>query len=279
MIVILFLHYYILSGMLQDMSLSLYYEKISKTPMLTREEELDLFLEYQDVTTTVKRKLEIRSQIIESNLRFVFKEAKKYSRNDPTIFEELIAAGNDGLLVAFDKFNVSSGFRYLTYAGFWTRQRMLFSMSQQRIVSLPIWRQQLSARIQKIIEKNPDITFERLKNEFPDIQEKDLRELWGTRFLTFYISDMDEDPAFEINPIEDEVNTRLDRERLHTRIAALPDDQREVIELSFGIFDGEDRNIAQVAAELKLSKDKVKTLKREALEGLKAAMGGANPFE
>lgn len=261
------------------MSLSLYYEKISKTPLLSREEELDLFMEYSDPTASEKRKLEIRDGIIESNLRFVFKEAKKYSKNDPDVFEELIAAGNDGLLVAFQKFNVEKGWRFLTYAGWWIRQRILFSMANQRIVSLPIWRQQLSARIQKVLEKNPDITFERLKNEFPDIQEKDLRELWGTRFLTFYISDMDEDPAFEINPIEDEVNTRLDRDRLHTRIAALPDEQREVIELSFGIFDGEDRNIAQVAAELKISKDKVKTLKREALESLKAAMGGTNPFE
>lgn len=261
------------------MSLSMYYEKISKTPMLSREEELDLFLEYQDETTSEKRKLQIRSRIIESNLRFVFKEAKKYSKNDPDVFEELIAAGNDGLLVAFEKFKPESGFRYLTYAGFWTRQRMLYSMAMQRIVSLPIWRQQLSARIQKVLEKQPDITFDGLKNEFPDIQEKDLRELWGTRFLTFYISDMDEDPAFEINPIEDEVNTRLDRDRLHQRIAALPDDQREVIELSFGIFDGEDRNVAQVAAELKISKEKVKTLRKEALESLKSALGGFNPFE
>lgn len=262
------------------MSLSTYYDKISKVPMLTREEELDLFMEYQDVTTPEKRKLAIRARIVESNLRFVFKLAKKYSRGDPTIFEELIAAGNDGLLVGFEKFKPESGHRYLTYAGFWTYQRILHVLASQRIVALPIWRQQLSAKIQKVIEKNPDIKFDALRLFFPDIQEKDLRELFKTRFLTYSLGDYDEnDRAFEINPIEDEVETKMDRDRLHLMISQLPDDQREVVELSFGIHDGTDRNINQVAIELKISKDKVKTLKREGLESLKEIMGGLNPFE
>lgn len=262
------------------MTLSLYYERISKTPLLTKEEELDLFLEYQDVTTSEKRKLEIRSRIIEANLRFVFKTAKKYSRGDPNIFEELIAAGNDGLLVGFEKFRPESGFRFLTYSASWVFQRILFSLASQRLVALPIWRQQLSARIQKVMDKNPDIKFEELKTHFPDVQEKDLRELFKTKFLTFSIGDFEEnDHAFEINPIEDDVEANMDRDRLHSMIAKLPDDQRQVIELSFGIVDGTDRNIAQVAAELQIGKEKVKVIKKEALESLKQVMGGFNPFE
>lgn len=262
------------------MSLSLYYEKISKSPLLTKEEEFDLFMEYSDPTATEKQKLAIRSRIIESNLRFVFKEAKKYSKNDPDVFEELIAAGNDGLLVAFEKYNVNKGWRFLTYAGWWIRQRILHSMASQRIVALPIWRQQLSARIQKVLEKNPGIGFEDLKNEFPDINEKDLRELFKTRFLTYMISDMEEtDPAFEINPIEDDVDTQLDRDRLHRLVARLTPEQRQVVELSFGLLDGEDRNIMEVSAELGVGKEKIKALKKEALDALKAFMGGVNPFE
>lgn len=261
------------------MSLSAYYEQILKEPLLSKQDELDLFLEYQDITTTPARRSQIRDKIIQANLRFVFKKAKGFSKNDPNLFGDLIAAGNEGLLVAFDKYNPQTGYKFLTYAGWWVDQRILKHMAEQRIVALPIWRQQLSARIQKAIEADEEITFEQLKEQFPDIPEKDLRELFQTRFLTFYIEDLGEDPSFEINPIEESVNTKIDRERLHRIIAELPSPHREVIELTFGILDGEDRKTVEVAEELSLTKDKVKQLKKEAFEKLKELMGGVNPFE
>lgn len=262
------------------MSLSTYYEQILKEPLLTKEEELDLFLEMQDVTTSEARKKAIRDRVIRANLRFVFKKAKGYSKSDPGLFDELIAAGNEGLLVAFEKYDPQSGNRFLTYAGWWVDQRILNHMAKQRIVALPIWRQQLSARIQKTIaSKGEDLTFEELKAEFPDVAEKDLRELFQTRFLTFYIEELGDDPSFEINPIEEIVNSRIDQERLHVLVTSLPSPHREVIELSFGIFDGEDRKTVDVAKEMGISREKVKTLRAEALEILRQKMGGANTFD
>ncbi len=254
------------------MSLSTYYEQILKEPLLTKEEELDLFLEMQDVTTPEKRKKEIQDRIIRANLRFVFKRAKSFSKNNPELFEDLISAGNDGLLVAMEKFNPQRGFRFLTYAGRWVEQRILNHMAKQRIVALPIWRQQLSARIQKAIAGKEDITFEELKALFPEEKEKDLRELFQTRFLTFYIEEIGDDPAFEINPIEEIVNTRIDRERLHILIDSLESPHKEVIEMSFGIVDGEEMKVVDIAKELNLTREKVKTLKQEALQILKSKM-------
>lgn len=262
------------------MSLSTYYEQILKEPILTKEEELDLFLEIQDPTTKEDRRKALQDQIIKANLRFVFKKAKGYSKSDPELFQELISAGNEGLLVALQKYDPQSGNRFLTYAGWWVDQRILNHMAKQRIVALPIWRQQLSARIQKVIaSKGEDITFEQLKAEFPDISEKDLRELFQTRFLTFYIEELGDDPSFEINPIEEIVNSRIDQERLHTLITSLPSPHREVIELSFGIFDGEDRKTVDVAKELGVSRERAKVLRTEALTMLREKMGGVNPFE
>jgi|ERR1700756_1468320 len=264
------------------MSLSLYYNRISKKPLLTREEELDLFLEYSDPTTTEAQKLAIRERIIESSLRFVFRSAKRYSRGDPILFEELIAAGNDGLLVAFDKFTPERGLRFLSYAGSWVLQRILYHLSTQRIVALPIWRQQLSARIQKVLDKNPKMTFEELRAAFPDNTEKDLRELFGSRFLTFFIADISEGedaPAFEINPIEDDVETRLDRDKFHKIISELKPEHQEIIELTYGIHSGEEMNVAAISAHLGISKEKVKQLKQAALAELKDLLGGINPFE
>lgn len=260
------------------MNLSTYYEEIMKEPLLSKEEELDLFLEMQDPTYSAEVRKGFRDKIIRANLRFVFKEAKKYSRNDLSLFEDLISAGNEGLIVALEKYEPKTGNKFLTYAGWWVKQRILKHMASQRIVSLPIWRQQLSSRIQRVLDSQPDITFDELKKAFPEEQEKDLRELFQTKFLTFYIEDIGDDSSFEVNPIEDEVDAKLDRERLHEVIGQLPDQHRQVIESSFGILDGEDRKISDVAKELGLSRTQVKELKREALLILKNKLGDFNPF-
>jgi len=260
------------------MDLAKYYENINKEPLLSKEEEKDLFLELDDLGLSEKRRDAIRDRIIRANLRFVFKEAKKFSRNDPSIFEELIAAGNEGLIVGMQKFKPESGNRFLTYAGFWVIQRILKHMSTLRIVSLPIWRQQLSAKIQKVLDANENISFEDLKKSFVGIPEKDLLELYQTRFLTYYIEDMSEDSSFEINPIEDHVNAELDKAKLHKAVATLEPMQKRVIELLFGLEDGVEKKHADVALELKISKEELKNLKREALSELKEIFGDENPF-
>lgn len=260
------------------MNLSSYYDRITKEPLLGAEEEKDLFLELQDEGIPEVRKEEIRSRIIRANLRFVFKEAKKYSRSDPEMFQELISAGNEGLLVGLQKYNFSSGCKFLTYAGWWVSQRILKQMASQRLVALPIWRQQLSSKIQRVIENKEGITVEELYAEFPDVPKKDVFELYQTRFLTFYIEDMEDDPAFEINPIETQVDARLDQERILAAVEALPSPHKEVILFSFGLVDSEEKKPVWIATELGMTKDKVKVVKKEAMELLKASFKGVNPF-
>src|SRR4051812_32537424 len=134
------------------MDLSQYYEAICKEPMLSKQEEKRLILIYKNPSTSEVDRGKTKDKVIKSNLRFVFKQAKYYSKNDPTTFEELISAGNEGLLVGLEKYRPAEGKEFLTYAGWWVKQRILKAMSQMRIVSLPIWKQQLSAKIAKVKE-------------------------------------------------------------------------------------------------------------------------------
>lgn len=261
------------------MDLSKYYEEICRQSILTKQEEEDLFLDLHDDGITEKQKDKIRDRIVRSHLRFVFKQAKNYSRNDPALFEELIAAGNEGLLVGLQKFKPAKGVRFLSYAGFWVLQRILKQMSSLRIVSLPIWRQQLAARIQRACDNRENMTIEELKKEFPEVPEKDLIDLFQTKYLTYYIEDLGEDPAFEINPIETEVEKTIDKQRLHAVLDTLPAVHKEVIYLLFGIRDGIEKNHTEIAKELSLSKDNLKNIKKEALAMLKEKMGSENPFE
>lgn len=258
------------------MDLSRYYSEICKYPILTKEEEYDLFIELDDPGITPAAKKKIQDKIIRANLRFVFKTAKKYSRNDPDIFEELICAGNEGLLVGLEKFKPSKNVRFLSYSGWWVLQRILKEMSKMRIVSLPIWKQQLSARIQKETENlEVDLTFDQLKEKFPDVSEKDLRELFDTKYLTYYLDDMTDDPSFEIDPIGTEVEVRMDRERIHGIISKLPSPHREIIELSYGMSDGEEMTNANIAKQLNLSKEQLREIKKEALALLKEKLKGS----
>jgi len=261
------------------MDLSKYYENISREPLLTKEEEHDLFLEMRDPGIPENRRKSIQDRIIRTGLRFVFKEAKRRSKGDPYLFEELIAAGNDGLLVGMDKYDIEKGFRYLTYAGSWVKQRMLAVMAKQRIVALPIWKQQLSSRIEKVLEAYPEISLDELKTHFPDDPKKDVEELYRTRFLTFYIEDMTEDSEFQVDPIGEEVNERLDNLKIHKAVDSLPSPHREVIIASFGLHDGDvKKKPSDVAEELKMSKDHLHVVRKEALELLRVLFGGTNPF-
>jgi RNA polymerase sigma factor (sigma-70 family) len=254
------------------MDLAKYYTEICKEDILTKEEEVKLFKEYKASKTTEARKSLIRDQVIQSNLRFAFKQAKKFSRNDPSIFKDLIGAANEGLLVGFEKYDPDLGYRFLSYAGWWIQQRILKEMSKMRLVSLPIWKQQLAAKILKLTESNPNLTIEELKVLLPDVPEKDLIELSQTRYLTYYIDDMDEN-EFEVDVIGEEVQKQMDNEKVWKAVASLPSPHREVVARSSGLEDGIEYTPAQMAKSLKLPKEEIKRVKAEGLVMLKEILG------
>lgn len=252
-------------------SLTQYYETICKQPFLTREEERRLFEIIYDETGSFseKQKKLASDKLINSNLRFVFKKAKQFSKGDIDQFQELISAGNEGLIVALNKFKPSSGVRFLTYAGWWVIQRQLKEMSKMRIVSLPIWKQQLAKRItNKETELGRQMTDEELSAEFPDFKIRDLRDLSQTKYLTYYIDDFLTEDGF-IKDLESEIFEFMDTEDLTSAIESLPTPMKEVLELSFGFDDGKEKSVSKIASELDLRTDEVKRLRTEALVRLR----------
>lgn len=261
------------------MDIAKYYESISREPLLSKEEETDLFLLLRDEGLSRKERDKIRDRIIRANLRYPFKLAKQYSKGDPDMFAELISAGNEGLVVAMEKFDPNRGFRFLSYAGWWVGQRVLKQMASFRIVALPIYRQQLAARIQKFVSANEAATFDDIKKEFDDVPEKDLKELSETKFLTYHLDDLGDDPALEIDPIATEVEVRIDRERIHAVIESLPSPHQEIIFMSYGMKDGREHTHAEIAKELGISKDQLREYKKEAFEMLREKLAHHAPAD
>lgn len=247
--------------------LSYYYEQICKQPLLTREEEKDLLAKVFDTTGKVAPvdKKRAEDKLIRANLRFVFKKAKIYSRGDANMFEDLICAGNDGLLEGLAKFDPNSDKRFLTYAGWWVFQRQMKAMSQMRIVSLPIWKQQLAKKIAVEQEKlGRPLTDEELVAKFPSKKLKDLKDLASSKYLTYYIDDMDEEKEFN-RDLEEVILESMATDDLHAKVNSLPSPMKEVVELSFGLDDGEEKKAREVGQILGIRPDEVKQLKAEGL--------------
>jgi len=249
--------------------LTKYYDEICKQKMLSREEEQELFKTYYNKDLPEKERSRARDVVIKANLRYVFKKAKDLSRNDQNQFEDLIAAGNEGLLVGFNKFDHHTGVKFLTYAGWWVLQRQLKAMSQMRVVALPIWKQQLSTRILKAQNsREVPLTLDELCERFPDVARKDLNELSKTRYLTYFFEDVTESEKL-INPFEGAIETEIESTFLHNALTTLPEDLSRIVYLTFGMDTGKERRAASVAREMSMPKDMVRAKRSEAIRLLK----------
>lgn len=252
------------------MDLSKYYEAICKIPILTPSEERELIAVYFSEESSDKDKARAREKIISSNLRFPFKQAKELAKTAPEQFEDLIAAGNEGLTIALDKYDPTTPHRFLTYAGWWVFQRQQDTLAGYRMVRLPIWKQQLAQRICKAIDASQTpLTVEDLKTLFPEAAEKDLKELSTTKYLTYYFEDLPEEDSV-CDRFENEVERAIESNRLDEAIDSLPALTKKVIELCFGFDDGEVKKLSAVARIMKMSLDDVKAHRREGIRILRS---------
>lgn len=266
------------------MDLTAYYEEICKQPLLEKEEEQELLRIYFDENSSERQKKIAKDKIISANMRFVFKRAKSLAKGDPNLFEDLIAAGNEGLLVGLHNFDIDSGNRFLTYAGWWIFQRQLKEMSRVRIVQIPIWKQQLSVKIMRIQEKaERPLTVEELKKLLPDdVKEKDIRELSETRYLTFYLDDLlEEEKADEAtfsiesdlsedNTIDEHVESDFQADDVQRLLSHLTEEESVIIRHLYGLHDGKVKSSSFVAELLEISREEVRRIKKDALRKMRS---------
>lgn len=122
--------------------LATYLKEINKIPLLSNEEEVKLAEKAAAGDKLAKNK------IINANLRFVVTIAKKYQKKGLD-FEDLISEGNIGLINAIEKFDVSKGYRFISYAVWWIRQSILKAICEKsRPIRLPLNRANELVRIE-----------------------------------------------------------------------------------------------------------------------------------
>ena len=107
-----------------DNIISLYLKDINTIPLLTRKEENELAVRAAQGDKAAKDK------IVTANLRFVVNVAKKYQNHGLDLLD-LVSEGNIGLLTAIERFDVTKGFHFISYAVWWIRQAILKSICEK----------------------------------------------------------------------------------------------------------------------------------------------------
>ena len=131
----------------QDASLGLYFKDVSKQPMISPEEEIELTKEIK------KGNREAAEKLIKANLRFVISVAKQYQGKGLPLID-LIQEGNCGLIEASKKFDENRGFRFISYAVWWIRQSIIKAISDQcRTVRVPMSQVVCISKINKVSDK------------------------------------------------------------------------------------------------------------------------------
>jgi len=277
-----------------------YLNGIGKTALLTAEDEVELAkriesgLYAQHLLETrkrlgVKRKSDLammvadghaaRQHLLEANLRLVVSLAKRYTgRGMPLL--DLIQEGNLGLIRAMEKFDYTKGFKFSTYATWWIRQAITRGMADQsRTIRLPVHLVEQVNKLSRIKREMHQIlgreaTDEELAEESGIAAEKISDLLAHSRdpvSLDMPVGTDEEAPLGDF--IEDSeamsAESTVIAELLHTDIrhvlATLDEREQQVIQLRFGLDDGQPRTLDQIGKLFGLSRERVRQIEREVM--------------
>ena len=260
--------------------IKLYFNDISKIPLLNYEEEKEVARRIKKWDEEAKRKL------IESNLRLVISIAKRYLGSRLT-FSDLIQEGNIGLIKAIEKFDPDKEFKFSTYATWWIKQSITKAIADMtRHVRIPV---HLIDEINSY-NKTYQLLFQKLGREptskeiwqklwFPIKKIKKLEEVifWNVS-LDREVGDEGRDTLADL--LEDGNTLRPDqlaeraalRNNLDSILAMLDDREAKIVKMRYGI-DGPKFTLEQVGEEFDVTRERVRQIEQKVIQKLKEHQG------
>jgi RNA polymerase primary sigma factor len=257
-------------------SLQLFLNEAGRYPLLTAAEEVELakLIERGDRLA--------KDRMINSNLRLVVSIAKKYQGHGLSLLD-LIQEGIIGLIRAVEKFDWRRGYKFSTYATWWIRQAVQRGVANKsRTIRIPV---HIVEREQKIARAERELT---LKLERPPTDEEvaataklSLKHVREVRAAARAVASLDKplgdesDTAFgdivatDKSDVEEEVVVGLSEDTLRGVVEKLPDREKQVIKLRYGLDgDRDPKSLEQIGREMGLTRERVRQIETQALERL-----------
>jgi RNA polymerase primary sigma factor len=265
-------------------SLQLFLNEIGRYPLLTAAEEVALSKRVERGDLAAKEKM------INSNLRLVVSIAKRYRGHGVSLLD-LVQDGVIGLNRAVEKFDWRKGYKFSTYATWWIRQAVQRSISgQSRTIRVPTHvheRRQTLARHARTLEAQlgrpathaelAEATGLALKHVDEALGVPEARVSLNQRVGSEEEGELGDLFADEnADDLGERAEEGLRRHAVHRALAELPDSERRVLELRFGI-DGEPHSLDSIGAELGLTRGAVREVEAEALAKLSKTLGDIGP--
>ncbi len=286
-----------------DDTIGLYLKEVSRVPLLTAEQEVDLarrietgrivreelakgIVSYKK-RQELRRKIEdgwgAREHLITANSRLVISVAKKYmGRGVP--FLDLIQEGNIGLIRATKKFDYRRGHKFSTYATWWIRQAVTRAIADQgRTIRVPV---HMGDQINKLLRVQHQLT-QRLGRE-PTVEEladelevppKKVENMIqvARRPLSLETPTDDEEDSVlgdfieddEASPPDDTATYNLLREHLGEVLNSLPPREVRILQLRYGLLDGQAYTLEEVGRKMGVTRERVRQIEAQALSRLR----------
>src|SRR5437879_8136674 len=262
-----------------DDALGAYLREIGRGTLLTKEQEVELAKQIEKGSDAARRRM------TEANLRLVVSIAKKYQgRGLPLL--DLIQEGNVGLMRAVAKFDHRRGFKFSTYATWWIRQAVRRAIGDQaRTIRLPIHIGDQTNKLVRISDRLRDAlgrqpTDQEIAEELglTPIEVEGLRQT--ARDAVSLETPIGEDGDTELGHIIEDANAESPasaameadlKDQVDEVLSTLQPRERRVIQLRFGLGDGHQRALDEVARRLGTSRETVRQLERHALDKLHRA--------
>jgi len=254
----------------------LYLQEIGRVPLLTRDEEVSL------AKAVAEGDDEARKQLALANLRLVVSIAKRHKGSGLPLLD-LIQEGNIGLMKAIEKFDYTKGYKFSTYATWWIRQAITRAIADKaRTIRIPTHMLELMRKIYKAEgEHVQKVGTPPNSEELAAILEIPVEEIERAKKITPYtrsfeepVGDEEESVLGDFIGTEDssalqEALKQLSIEELYGALEELTERERKILELRFGLKEGQQPMTLEKVGELfNLSRERIRQIEKEALEKL-----------
>jgi RNA polymerase primary sigma factor len=258
-------------------SLRLYLRSIGRVELLTADQEIELAKRIEKGDMAAKR------HMVEANLRLVVSIAKGYLGRGLS-FLDLIQEGSLGLIRAVEKFDYRRGYKFSTYATWWIRQAVTRAIADKaRTIRIPVHMVEKLNRVAHVerqlvqrLGREPEpaeiaaelkITVREVRDilrvaQMPVSLEKPIGDEDESELGDFVADDQTEEP-FEA------ATENLQREDIQRALDALPDRERQVIELRYGLRGHESLTLEEVGRAFGVTRERVRQIENNTLKKLK----------